>query len=110
MLFYTGSQFPKKYAGGLFIAFHGSRFDPSQQPAGPGYQVTFTRFNKDGPHGKFETFADGFAGADPTPSGAAHRPVGLAQAPDGSIYVTDDKAGWIWRIFFVGSDKGKHGK
>ena len=104
MLFYNGAQFPKHYAGGLFIAFHGSRFDPSQQPAGPGFQVTFTRWHKGSPHGRFQTFADNFAGGDPTPAGAAHRPLGLAQAPDGSIYVSDDKAGWIWRIFYVGKD------
>ena len=41
------------------------------------------------------TFADNFAGGDPTLAGAAHRPVGLAQAPDGSLYVSDDKAGWM---------------
>jgi len=35
------------------------------------------------------------AGGDPTPAGAAHRPVELAQAPDGSLYLSDDKAGWM---------------
>jgi glucose/arabinose dehydrogenase len=104
MMFYTGTQFPMRYRGGLFIAFHGSRFDPSLQPAGPGYMVTFTPFDRAKPNGAFEPFADGFAGGNPTPTGAAHRPVGLAQAPDGSIYVSDDKAGWIWRIFFVGGN------
>ncbi|MGH7694044.1 MAG: hypothetical protein ACRENH_03645 [Gemmatimonadaceae bacterium] len=90
--------------GGLVIAAHGSRFDPSLQPAGPGYVVTFTPWDRAKPNGKFAPFADGFSGGNPTPTGAAHRPVGLAQAPDGSIYVTDDKAGWIWRIFFVGGN------
>ena len=103
MLFYSGTQFPKRYAGGLFIAFHGSRFDPTLQPAGPGFVVTFTQWRNGLPRGDFQTFAGNFAGGDPTPAGAAHRPVGLAQAPDGSIYVSDDKAGWIWRIFYVGS-------
>jgi glucose/arabinose dehydrogenase len=103
MLFYTGDQFPKQYAGGLFIAFHGSRFDPSLQPAGPGFVVTFTPWKHGAPVQRFQVFADGFAGGDPTPAGAAHRPIGLAQAPDGSIYVSDDKAGWIWRVFYVGS-------
>jgi glucose/arabinose dehydrogenase len=36
MTFYTGDAFGNKYKGGLFIAFHGSRFDPRLQPAGPG--------------------------------------------------------------------------
>lgn len=102
MMFYTGSQFPAKYRNGLFIAWHGSRFDPTLQPAGPGYVVTFTPFAGRLPSGNFETFADGFAGGTPTPTGSAHRPVGLVQANDGSIYVSDDKGGWIWRIFFVG--------
>ena len=102
MLFYTGDQFPEKYRNGLFIAFHGSRFDPSQQPAGPGYLVTFTPFDGRLPSGQFEKFADNFAQGNPTPTGAAHRPVGLAQAPDGSLYISDDKGGWIWRVFFVG--------
>jgi glucose/arabinose dehydrogenase len=106
MLFYTGTQFPAKYQGGLFIAFHGSRFDPTQQPAGPGYQVTFTPFTGGNPTGNFETFADGFAGGNPTPTGAAHRPVGLAQGPDGSLYVSDDKGGWVWRIVYVGTGGG----
>jgi len=105
MLFYTGTQFPKQYRGGLFIAFHGSRFDPSLQPAGPGFEVTFTRWTDRGPQGRFHAFADGFAGGDPTPAGAAHRPVGLAQAADGSIFVSDDKAGWIWRVMYVGAEQ-----
>jgi len=105
MLFYTGNQFPQRYRNGLFIAFHGSRFDPSQQPAGPGYVVTFTPFDGTRPSRRFEKFADGFAGGNPTPTGAAHRPVGLAQAPDGSLYISDDKAGWIWRVFFVGASQ-----
>lgn len=101
MLFYTGAQFPKRYHGGLFIAFHGSRFDPTQQPAGPGYVVTFTRWEANKPHRNYQTFADGFAGAVATPTEADHRPVGLAQAPDGSLIVGDDKAGWIWRIVYT---------
>ena len=105
MLFYTGTQFPKRYQGGLFIAFHGSRFDPTQQPAGPGYVVTFTKWEANRPHRNYETFADGFAGAVATPTDADHRPVGLAQAPDGSLIVGDDKAGWIWRIVHTKPEK-----
>ncbi|MBA2292269.1 MAG: PQQ-dependent sugar dehydrogenase [Gemmatimonadales bacterium] len=105
MLFYTGTQFPKQYEGGLFVAFHGSRFDPSLQPAGPGYVVTFVPWHKGKPRGQYKTFADGFDGGTPTPMGAAHRPVGLAQAPDGSLYISDDKGGWIWRVIYVGSGK-----
>jgi len=102
MLFYTGTQFPKQYGGGLFIAFHGSRFDTSLQPEGPGYVVTFVPWKNGTPAGGYKTFADGFAGGTPTPTGAAHRAVGLAQAPDGSIYISDDKGGWIWRVVCAG--------
>ena len=105
MLFYTGSQFPNRYEGGLFIAFHGSRFDFTLQPAGPGYNVAFVRWRNGKPAGRYEVFADGFAGGTPTPTGARHRPVGLAQAPDGSLYVSDDQRGWIWRIRFVGQGR-----
>jgi glucose/arabinose dehydrogenase len=103
MTFYTGSQFPSRYQGGLFIAWHGSRFDPRLQPAGPGYVVTFTPWVVGRPGAKFETFADGFAGGNFTPTGAAHRPVSVTQGVDGSLYVSDDRAGWIWRIFYVGN-------
>jgi glucose/arabinose dehydrogenase len=105
MLFYTGKQFPERYRGGLFIAWHGSRFDPALQPAGPGYVVTFDRWGNGKPNGNFETFADGFAGGNPTPTGAAHRPVGVTQGLDGSLFISDDVAGWIWRVFYVGKER-----
>ena len=54
-----------------------------------------SRWHNGEPRGRFDTFADNFAGGDPTPAGAAHRPVELAQAPDGSLYLSDDKAGWM---------------
>jgi glucose/arabinose dehydrogenase len=101
MLFYTGEQFPKRYQGGLFIAFHGSRFDASLQPAGPGYMVTFTRWEANRPHRNYQEFAEGFAGAVATPTDAEHRPLGLAQMPDGSLLVGDDKQGFIWRIWYT---------
>jgi glucose/arabinose dehydrogenase len=105
MAFYTGDQFPLRYQGGLFIAWHGSRFDPRLQPAGPGYVVTFTPWLNGKPTGKFETFADGFAGGDPTPTGAAHRPVSVTQGIDGSLFISDDRGGWIWRVFYVGKGR-----
>ena len=54
--------------------------------------------------GAYETFADGFAGGEirSMPNAAAHRPSGLAQSPDGGIYVTDDAKGRIWKIVYVG--------
>jgi glucose/arabinose dehydrogenase len=98
MTFYTGDAFGNKYTGGLFIAFHGSRFDPRLQPAGPGYNVVFVKWQNGKPDGTFEVFADGFAAGDPSPTGAAHRPVSVAEAPDGSLYISDDKGGFVYRV------------
>lgn len=99
--FYTGNQFPERYRGGAFIAFHGS-WNRAPLPQG-GYNVVFVPFEGEEPVGDWEVFADGFAGDDVSPRGAAHRPSGLAQGPDGSLYVTDDRGGRIWRIVYRGA-------
>jgi glucose/arabinose dehydrogenase len=102
MMFYTGDQFPDRYRGGAFIAFHGG-FNRAPEP-NEGFQLQFVPFGRDGkPSGPAETFADGFAGsAGPLPATAKHRPVGVTQGPDGSLYVSDDKGGRIYRIVFMG--------
>ena len=98
MLFYTGTQFPERYRNGLFIAFHGG-FDRAPLP-NEGFKVMFVPMGATGaPSGAAEVFADGFAGASANlPADAAHRPVGVAQGPDGSLYVSDDRGGRIYRI------------
>jgi glucose/arabinose dehydrogenase len=96
LLFYTGSQFPARYRDGVFIAFHGS-WNRAPEPQG-GYNVVFQPLRDGQPSGAYAVFATGFAGGTVTPAGAAHRPAGLAQGPDGSIYVSDDKGGTIYRI------------
>jgi len=96
--FYDGAQFPEKYRGGAFIAFHGS-WNRAPLPQG-GYNVVFQPFDARGPAGAWEVFADGFAGASPSPRDATHRPTGLAVGPDGSLYVSDDAGGTIWRILY----------
>ena len=54
--------------------------------------------------GRHEVFADGFATVqNPQPQTAVHRPTGLAIGPDGSLYVSDDVGGRIWRIRYVGT-------
>ena len=105
MLFYTGRQFPERYRGGAFVAFHGG-FNRAPQP-NEGFQVQFVPFGRAGrPAGAAETFADGFAGSTgPLPATAKHRPVGVTQGPDGSLYVSDDKGGRIYRIIFMGRDR-----
>jgi len=100
LLFYTGSQFPDRYAAGLFIAFHGS-WNRAPLPQA-GYNVVFLPFNAGAPLAGYEIFADGFAGEIRDPQQASHRPVGLAEGPDGSLFITDDVAGRIWRVFYRG--------
>lgn len=100
LLFYTGDQVPERYHGGAFIAFHGS-WNRAPLPQG-GYNVVFVPFAGDAQAGDWEVFADGFAGDEVSPRGAAHRPAGLAQGPDGSLYVSDDRGGRVWKIVYIG--------
>lgn len=100
LLFYTGNMFPARYKNGAFIAFHGSwNRAPEKQK---GYFVAFVPFKDGKPDGDWEVFADNFAGSDDiqTPNQAQHRPCGLAQGPDGSLYVSDDVKGTIYKISF----------
>lgn len=97
IVFYTGTMFPVAYRTGAFVAFHGSAYRaPLPQE---GYHIVFIQFS-DGMAGDYQIFATGFAGEMTSPEGAAHRAVGLAQGPDGSLYVSDDKGGRIWRITY----------
>ncbi|HEV2734752.1 MAG TPA: PQQ-dependent sugar dehydrogenase [Longimicrobiaceae bacterium] len=107
LLFYTGTQFPEKYRGGAFVAFHGS-WNRAPLPQA-GYRVSFVPFNGAGPAGRYEDFASGFGGPDFASGDAAHRPTGLAQGPDGSLYVTDDAGGRIWKIVYTGGTAGNGG-
>ncbi|USI75032.1 c-type cytochrome [Sphingomonas morindae] len=100
LLLYGGTQFPQAYRGGAFIAFHGS-WNRAPGPQG-GFNIVFQPLRDGRASGAAIVFADGFAGADKASGGAAHRPSGLAMAPDGSLYVGDDKAGRIWRIHYSG--------
>ncbi|MBZ4189117.1 PQQ-dependent sugar dehydrogenase [Niabella beijingensis] len=98
LLFYTGNQFPEKYRNGAFVAFHGSwNRTPEKQE---GFMVAFVPFRDGKPSGEWEVFADGFAGVPEvlSPRQAQHRPCGLAQGSDGSLYVTDDVKGTIYKI------------
>ncbi|MGH7541764.1 MAG: PQQ-dependent sugar dehydrogenase, partial [Gemmatimonadota bacterium] len=104
LAFYTGEEFPERYHGGAFIAFHGS-WNRAPLPQA-GFNVTFVEFGKDGrPTGEWEVFADGFPGEawdGTSPNEAEHRPSGVAVGPDGSLYVTDDARGRIYRIVYRG--------
>ncbi len=100
LAFYTDTAFPAHYRGGAFIAFHGSwdRMVGGQQ----GYNVVFQPFAGGAPSGAYEVFADGFAGQYVQPDHAAHRPTAVAVAPDGALFITDDKNGRIWRVTYKG--------
>jgi glucose/arabinose dehydrogenase len=97
--FYTGRQFPARYRGGAFVAFHGS-WNRAPLPQ-EGFRVVFVPAAGSGLSSRNEPFADGFAGPQGA-SGAAHRPMGLAVGPDGSLYVGDDTGGRIWRVMWRG--------
>jgi len=96
LVFYTGKQFPAKYQGGLFSAQHGSwnRTTPI------GARVMFTSLKADGTADKTEVFADGWL--DAATGLYRGRPVDVAVMKDGSLLVSDDFAGALYRITYVG--------
>lgn len=100
LLFYEGNMFPEKYKHGAFIAFHGS-WNRAPEPQ-KGFFVAFVPFKDGKPSGDWEIFADNFAGGSQfmSPNEAKHRPCGLAQGPDGSLYVSDDQGGTIYKIVY----------
>jgi glucose/arabinose dehydrogenase len=102
LVFYTGSMFPSKYRNGAFIAFHGGWGRAPFELAG--FSIGFVPFSAmNRPSGQLESFADGFAGTlEPLTRfrEAKFRPVGLAAAPDGALYVADSKKGRIWRVSY----------
>ena len=103
LTFYNSNQFPEKYRGGAFIVFHGSwnRAPLPQQ----GYNVVFVPFDGIYPSGPHEVFADGFKGTEMllSPGDATHRPTGIAVGPDGSLFVSEDIKGQLWKIQYTGN-------
>jgi glucose/arabinose dehydrogenase len=94
--FYTGNQFPAEYHGDMFLALHGSwNRDPRT-----GYMVVRVPLHGEGKASdQYEDFLTGFV----TPEGGVWgRPVGIAVAKDGSLLVSDDGSGSIWRVSYQG--------
>lgn len=91
--FYTGTQFPESYRGGVFIAEHGSW----NRATRAGYQVAFVAFSNGEPAAAPVPFMTGLV-PDPTKDYVYGRPVGVAVAADGSLLVSDDGAKVIYRI------------
>lgn len=96
MTFYNGKQFPAKYQGGIFDAQHGSwnRTTPI------GARVMFTSLKADGTADKTEVFAEGWL--DDSTGTYRGRPVDVATMKDGSLLISDDFAGAIYRVTYVG--------
>lgn len=98
LLFYTGDMFPEKYKNGAFIAFHNQSSELKK-----GFFVAFVPFKDGKPSGDWEIFLDNFAGFDltnPSEGTLKHRPCGLAQGPDGALYVCDDFGGSIFKVTY----------
>lgn len=95
MTFYTGDQFPAEYGNQIFIPEHGSwnRTEPI------GYRVTLVRLDENGEATSYEIFAEGWLAEDGTVHG---RPVDLLVLPDGSMLLSDDNSGMIYRIVYQG--------
>jgi glucose/arabinose dehydrogenase/mono/diheme cytochrome c family protein len=107
MVFYDQKQFPARYRDGVFIAFHGS-WDRAPYKQG-GYNIVFQSLAKNRSSEGCEVFADGFAGAVTSPEGATYRPSGVAVGPDGSLYVSDDIKGRIYKITYAGQGNADAG-
>jgi len=93
IVFYQGTSFPRKYRGGAFVGMHGS-WNRSELV---GYKVAFVPFENGKPKGEIQDFLTGFI-ADEGASEVYGRPVDVAVLPDGSLLVTDDRGGKVWRV------------
>jgi glucose/arabinose dehydrogenase len=93
--FYTADQFPSEYKGDAFVTLHGS-WNRSKRT---GYKVVRLAMKDGKPTGVYEDFLVGFVGDDKSVWG---RPVGVAVTHDGSLLVSDDGSGSIWRVSYEG--------
>ncbi len=96
--FYDKDAFPQKYRNGAFVAFRGSW----NRDRGTGYKIVFVPFDDKGePLGYYEDFLTGFL-LEPQGPVTWGRPVGLLVLPDGSLLVTEEANGRIYRIEYQG--------
>jgi glucose/arabinose dehydrogenase len=95
LAFYTGDRFPQEYHGDLFVAFHGSwnRSVPT------GYKIVHVPL-EDGEPDPVRDFATGWLRENGSNWG---RPVDVLTGPDGSLFVSDDGGGRVYRIYFAGA-------
>ena len=97
MAFYIGTMFPEEYRNQIFIAEHGS-WNRSKEAGKTGYRVTLVRLDGNRAIG-YEPFLEGFLDGDEV----LGRPVDVLPAPDGSLLVSDDERGAIYRIRYTGA-------
>ncbi len=100
MAFYTGTAFPERYRGNAFVALHGSW----NRAKRTGYEVMMVPVKDGKPTGAYEDFMTGFVANDGDVWG---RPVGIVVAQDGSLLVSDDGSGTVWRISYDGERRAQ---
>jgi glucose/arabinose dehydrogenase len=93
--FYTGTQFPAEYHNDLFVAMHGSW----NRGLRTGYKLVRVKLENGKATGQYEDFMTGFVNGS---GDAWGRPVGIVVAPDGSLLMSDDGTGTVWRIAYTG--------
>jgi glucose/arabinose dehydrogenase len=95
LTFYTtksgSAAFPKAYRGDAFVALHGSW----NRQLRTGYKVVRVTLKDGAPTGEYEDFLVGFVADN---KGVWGRPVGVAEARDGALLVTDDAGDTVWRV------------
>jgi glucose/arabinose dehydrogenase len=95
LAFYEGTMFPAEYRGNAFVALHGS-WNRSQRT---GYKIVRVPMRNGKPAGGYDDFIAGWM-TDPSSRSVWGRPVGLVALPDGSMLVSDDGGGVIWRVTY----------
>lgn len=95
LLFYDGEMFPERYRGGAFVAFHGS-WNRAPLPQ-EGAMVAFVPLEGGELASEWTVFA---RGREDWAETREHRPTGLAVGPDGSLFISDDAGGRIWRVIY----------
>lgn len=107
LIFYQGNGFPSEFRGDAIVALHGPR-----EAGGAGIALVRVRFRGGRPRGGYETFMTGFASEPareqtgrerPAAMQVWGRPVWIAEAADGSLFVSDDVANVIWRVSWSGA-------